>query len=284
MACGYNGVLRLISEYCSRPEFFAQSTAAFWDDPHISKQMLSSHLDPDSDGASRKHTAIDKEVRWILEASGLHDGDSVLDLGCGPGLYCVRFYQNDLSATGMDYSRRSIQYAKRYAENNGLDIEYVLQNYLTIEYNARFHLITLINYDFGVLPDEDRDKLVRRIYRALRPDGYFVFDVFTPHHHDETCESRTWSYKETGFWRATPHLVLEEVFKYPQHSVLLHQCTVFDGKRDVAAYRIWDHAYTRESIGEVLLQNGFSDMRFYADLTGREYAENSKRLAIMVRK
>ena len=107
MACGCNGFLKLISEYCSKPKLFAQSTAAFWDDPHISEQMLSSHLDPDSDGASRKHTTIDEEVRWILEASGLHDGDSVLDLGCGPGLYCVRFYQNDLSVTGMDYSRRS---------------------------------------------------------------------------------------------------------------------------------------------------------------------------------
>jgi len=46
--------------------------------------------DRGTDTSSRRHAFIDRSVDWIVDAAGLAAGDSVLDLGCGPGLYATR--------------------------------------------------------------------------------------------------------------------------------------------------------------------------------------------------
>jgi len=76
-------------KYSKQPEVFAMGTSNFWDDPYISKNMLAAHLNPDWDAASRRPRTIDKTVAWIND-NFLHGQSTVLDLGCGPGLYAER--------------------------------------------------------------------------------------------------------------------------------------------------------------------------------------------------
>ncbi len=276
--------LENISRYLRKPKLFANSTSPFWDDPYISTQMLAAHLDPNQDVASRKHKTIDKLTDWITKRTGLVKGDKVLDLGCGPGLYCRRFARKGLKVTGIDYSKRSIQYATKYAQQNRLDVDYLYGNYLTIDYPQDFDLIVLIYYDFGVLSDQDRDLLLRKIHRSLKPGGFFVFDVRTTCYHDSIAESRSWSFQKSGFWRATPHLLLSEMFKYPKSNVLLYQYVVIDDNSCIDAYNIWDQAYSIKSISRLLAKNNFSDLEFYADLTGEEDRDDSETLGIIARK
>ena len=63
----------------------------FWDDEHISLQMLNAHLNPNYDGASRKLEFIEKSVDWISKILPSEHYPSVLDIGCGPGLYTERY-------------------------------------------------------------------------------------------------------------------------------------------------------------------------------------------------
>ena len=84
-----------------RPEpFSAYTTPAFWDDPHVSGQMLVHHLDPVSDRASRPHAVIERSVRWLVPELGLRAGDRVLDLGCGPGLYAAALAREGIEVLG----------------------------------------------------------------------------------------------------------------------------------------------------------------------------------------
>ena len=271
-------------KHIQKPKLFAKSTGPFWDDLHISAQMLKAHLDPDSDLASRKHVTIDKAVEWIIKELALQKGDQILDLGCGPGLYCTRFAEREMVVTGIDYSKRSIQYANEYATSNKLEIEYIYKDYLTVDYNDAFDLVVLIYYDFGVLSDQDRDLLLGKIYKSIKPGGHFVFDVFTPKYHDSIKEERTWKREKQGFWRPVPYLLLTEKIKYPDQNVLLTQYAVIDENSKIDIYRIWDHAYTKHSISKVLSDAGFNDVRFYADITGSEYSDNLKTLAIIAKK
>ncbi len=113
-----------------KPEPFTPGEPLFWNDPHISSQMLRFHLDPDIEAASRHPQTIDRAVVWLIDTLSLKQGDSVLDLGCGPGLYTSRLARAGLQVTGVDYSRRSIEYATGYANENHLDITYRYENYL----------------------------------------------------------------------------------------------------------------------------------------------------------
>jgi 2-polyprenyl-3-methyl-5-hydroxy-6-metoxy-1,4-benzoquinol methylase len=271
-------------KHMAKPKLFAKSTAPFWDDTHISEQMLKAHLDPKSDLASRKHEIIDKLVEWIVKESTLQKGNRILDLGCGPGLYCTRFAEKEMIVTGIDYSKQSIQYAKEYATSNKLDIEYIYKDYFTIDYNNVFDLVTLIYYDFGVLSDQDRDLLLGKIYKSLKPSGYFVFDVFTPKYHDSIKEERTWESEKKGFWKAEPYMLLTEKFKYPEYNVLLTQYMVVDENSKIDIYRIWDHAYAKVTISKILSASGFCEIKVYEDLTGKIYSKESQTMGIIAGK
>ena len=276
--------MRNLLRQIQKPELFAKNTAPFWDDPHISEEMLKAHLDPNRDLASRKHETIDRSVEWITTGLALRKGNRILDLGCGPGLYCTKFAEREFIVTGMDYSKRSIQYAKEYTTSNELTIVYIHKDYLTIDYNNMFDLVTLIYCDFGVLSDQDRDLLLCKIHKSLKPGGSFVFDVCTLEYHNSVKEERTWNYEKKGFWRPIPYLLLAEKIKYPKQDVLLTQYFVIDNNSNFDIFRIWDHAYTKDSISKALSNAGFNDIQFYGDLTGREYSDHSETMDIIARK
>ena len=167
MAEGSFGLdLERLRRLAERPSLFAPHEAPFWDDPHISKGMLAAHLDPEWDSASRPHRVIDREVGWIVGQLRLPAGASVLDLGCGPGLYCERLHARGLRVTGVDLSPRSIAHARQSAADKSLAIEYVLADYTSLDLEGEFDAALIINLDFAVLPDGPRDRLPRR-----RPAG-----------------------------------------------------------------------------------------------------------------
>lgn len=56
----------------------------------------------------------------------------------------------------------------------------VHQNYLEMEYENEFDIITLIYCDFGVLPSKDRALLLKKVNTALKPDGVFILDGLKP--------------------------------------------------------------------------------------------------------
>ncbi len=118
-------ILKLI-QLQTKPEPFSPGEPLFWDDPHISSQMLKAHLDPEVDAASRRPETIEQTVTWLIDHIQLQSGQTVLDLGCGPGLYSVRFAQRGITVTGIDYSHRSIDYANQSVENSGLPISFRL--------------------------------------------------------------------------------------------------------------------------------------------------------------
>lgn len=266
----------------TRPKVFEAGEPLFWDDPHISSEMLRAHLDPKVDAASRRPETIDTTVAWLVDHLGLEPGDSVLDLGCGPGLYCTRLHQRRLRVTGMDYSHRSLDYARAAAAQSGRDIGYVYQNYLTLDLFEQFDAIFLIYCDFAVLAPSDRDDLLGRVRRALKPGGRFAFDVFTPANRPAT-ETSSWVARERGFWRPDPYLCLENTFYYPEEQVFLDQYVVVGEDLSVKVYRNWDQVYTPEAIMPVLEAQGFRDAEFWGDLAGAPYNPDAPCLGIICR-
>lgn len=272
--------LKILAETGEKPILFSAGEKLFWDDPHISQKMLEAHLNPDWDAASRKPEIIDATVDWLVNSLILKKGSRILDIGCGPGLYCTRLYRHGLDVTGMDYSRNSIDYAVRYAAENNMDIRYIYQNYLTMDYEEEFDAIFLIFCDLGALSDIDRDNLLQKVHRALKPGGFFVFDVFTKYYRREKPASN-WYVSETGFWKPYPHLVLEQGFHYEEENVLLNRYTVMDERGNMWDYRVWDHYYSVESISKVLREQDFKIQEVWSDLTGKALEEEAGTLGVV---
>ena len=169
-----------ILQALEKPPLYTKTKGEFWNDSYISQQMLKAHLDPEFEGASRKLEFIESSASWIKELVPPAEFSSLLDVGCGPGLYTERFSRQGYRVTGIDFSRRSIEYARRSAAGQGLDIAYFCQDYLEMSFREPFDFATMIYCDYGALSDVDRKGLMNRIYRQLKPGGKFLFDVFVP--------------------------------------------------------------------------------------------------------
>jgi SAM-dependent methyltransferase len=268
----------------ARPPLLAPHGAPFWDDRHVGEGMLEAHLDPDREAASRAHDRIDREVAWLVDALGLTPGRDVLDLGCGPGLYCTRLARRGLAVTGVDVSPVSIDHARGRAEADGLPIVYERLDYRALDRTAAFDAALMVYFDLGVLPDADRDEVLRRVHRALRPGGAFAFDVLTPHALRRREERRSWAVRPSGFWRPGPYLELTASYRYPEDDAFCTQTAIVDPNGRATVYRMWDRGYTPATLAPVLEAAGLLLEGRWADLTGAAYRDDSDGLAALARK
>ena len=275
-------IISEIMKYSGRPRPFEPGEPRFWDDPHISKGMLAAHLDPESDAASRKHVTIDKDVDNLLASGFLKPGDRILDLGCGPGLYCSRLAERDLKMTGVDISERSLDYARRYALEHGVQIDYRLLNFFDIDFSGEFDAVIQCHGELNTFSDEKLDELLSRLHRALKNGGLLIFDSSTRGVRMKVGLKNGWYVSESGYWRPGPHLVLEMGFDYPENDIWLNRYIVVDEAR-VAVYNLWFHDYALETICPVLEKSGYEIVRVWNDMTGTPYEPGGDNITIVAR-
>jgi SAM-dependent methyltransferase len=251
------------------PKLYEPGTATMWDDDHISGHLLLMHLDKSTDAASRKQETIQKTVVWI--ESHLHEKADILDLGCGPGLYCELLAEHGYSVFGVDVSRRSIAHAKEQASRNHLSIEYLCRDYLDLSYENRFDLVMMIYCDFCVLIPQDRDRLLDVVFHALKPGGLFLFDALNenaPGYMEITKKS--FEIAESGFWRDEPYLTLSDKVHYKKEHVILQQHIVCTDADPPAIYLFWNHYYHPDTLGSLLCDHGLTVREKRDDLVAED--------------
>lgn len=272
-----------IFSYLHKPEIYQDSTANFWKDDYISIRLLEAHLNPDGDAATRNNTFVDTSVDWIASIAPPKQFPKLLDIGCGPGIYAEKFYQKSYCVTGVDFSKRSIAYAKSCAAKKNASISYQIKDYLKMTFENEFDLITLIYCDFGVLSPHDRHLLLTNIYAALKPNGRFIFDVFTPKFHAGKPESNAWKYCPTGFWKEGPHLCLDSFYRYDECATVLNQ-TIVITEETVDCYNIWEHTFTTAEIIKELASAGFLVDNFYGDVSGAALLPDCETICTVAKK
>lgn len=258
-----------------KPALYEKSAAPFWDDAHISKGMLEAHLNAGWDAASRKHRFIDRSVDWIASVAPPAEYPRLLDLGCGPGLYAERFAKAGYTVTGIDFSKRSIDYAKKQNETSLHKIDYLYQDYLTLDYCERFDVVTIIYCDYGALPPEDRKALCDNAFRALRPGGVFILDVFSMSHFENEQQGDFFDFCENGgFWSASPYLCLNSYLRFADESVLCRRHVVAT-EREVNRYIVYDQCFSESSLLSEIETSGFQKVGIYADVSGKPLSKKS---------
>lgn len=276
-------MLQAIRTYLKKPDLFEKSQTKFWDDPHISQSMLKAHLDPSLESATRKLDFVKQSVDWISDILPPWQYKRLLDLGCGPGIYAELFNARGYQVTGVDISRNSIQYAKNAAKDNRSNIRYQNIDYIQSPIMGEYDLATMIYCDFGVLSGKEREMLLRKVYHALSPKGCFLFDVFTPFEYENRKEYKIWNYEESGFWRKTPYLLLQSLYRYDGDNTFLNQYIVAaDG--EIACYNNWEHTFEIKELETALLEAGFNDLQFFRNVTGAKYEYGNNTICAIAKK
>lgn len=278
--------LTLLEQITKKPKLFAKDDGNFWQDPYISEHILNAHLDEESNEGSRKYETIIKSVNWLYQYMNLPEESKLLDLGCGPGLYSEHFFGQGFDVTGIDFSQNSIDFATYQSQECNYPIEYICKNYLNIDYNNQFDVITLIYGDLCVLSHQDRDQLLQKVKKALKPGGYLIFDVFTKHYFHKDTPKQSWyfSQEDEGFWSEKEHMLIQSHFKYKKEKIRLDQYHILFKDGNIRTHRIWKHYFNLERVKQMVESHGFTIKDYWSDLCGSKYDEKSPWIGMIVQK
>jgi 2-polyprenyl-3-methyl-5-hydroxy-6-metoxy-1,4-benzoquinol methylase len=274
-----------LKEINRRPALFEHYTAAeLWTDEHTSSKMLDHHLNASSDVSSRNTEFIERSASWIVRRFGLTENKSVADFGCGPGLYTTRLAASGADITGIDFSERSLRYARERAQSNGISIDYVCSDYLDFESDKRFDLITLIMCDFCALSLDQRRALLDKFLVHLKEGGAVLLDVYSLRAFDAREEHATYAHNLLdGFWSSAPYFGFLNTFKYGSENVVLDKYTIVEERRVRVIYN-WLQYFSVEALSAELEDRGFVVNDVVGDVAGATVDPEAHEFAIVAQK
>jgi SAM-dependent methyltransferase len=243
--------------------------------------MLKHHLNEDVDISSRNIKFIDRSVKWILSKFNITAETRIADFGCGPGLYTARLARTGANVTGIDFSQRSIDFAKETATREGLSINYVNRDYLEYETDKRFDLVLMIMCDLCALSPVQRKSVLDKFHLILKPGGAVLLDVYSLMAFNQ-CEEKA-IYQANlldGFWSPNKYYGFLNTFKYDDEKVVLDKYTIVETKRIRTIYN-WLQYFSPESLENEFTESGFVIEKLFADVAGSPFDPESEEFAVV---
>jgi SAM-dependent methyltransferase len=220
-----------------------------------------------------------QEVEFVVEQLGLETGARVLDLACGHGRHSLELARRGFRVTGVDLSPRSLELARRAAEAEALELEFVRSDMREIAFDDEFDAALNLFTAFGYFErEEENQRVLEAVARALRPGGAFLIDVINPLGLARRYQTRIW----------------EDV---PEDAIMLseHDWDVLAG-RNVAVWR-FVHAdgtrgelrhsvrmYAPWELASMLERAGLPVERGWGDFEGTPLSHESRRLILLGRR
>jgi len=269
-------------EINKRTEPFQFYTAEeLWADEYTSKKMLEYHLNESIDVSSRNINFINQSVDWISNRFNLNSNSDIIDFGCGPGFYANRFAEKGINVTGIDFSKRSIEYAKQIASNSDLNVNYIHKNYLDFETNKKYDLITMIMCDFCALSPNQRKIMLGKFTNLLKPNGKILLDVYSLNYFNQKEELSAYELNHlNNFWSPDDYYCFINSFKYNDIKVTLDKYTIIEKKRTRVVYN-WLQCFSMESLKKEFEENNLIIDDIYSDVSGRDYNPKSLEFAVV---
>jgi SAM-dependent methyltransferase len=274
----------LLKSINQKPDPFEFSNSEeLWNTPYLSNNMLKYHLNEDIDVASRKKKFIEKSIDWITHHFSIGTNSRICDFGCGPGLYTLGLAEKKAVVTGIDFSRNSIEYAKKIADQHGVRINYVLENYLNFETTEKFDLITMIMCDFCVLSPEQRRMILNKFNFFLNDGGSILLDVYSLKAFDSRVETTSYEHQlMEGFWSENDYYGFLNTFKYPAEKVVLDKYTIIEKNKSWQIFN-WMQCFNLESLAQEADKSNLVISDVFSDVAGTQFSEYGDEFAVILK-
>ncbi|OGU69679.1 MAG: hypothetical protein A2W30_00370 [Ignavibacteria bacterium RBG_16_36_9] len=224
----------------------------------------------------RDQTEAERLVELIAKSLNLKANSSVLDMACGAGRHAVTFAKSGFKVTAVDLSQRLISEAKKNANQEGVELDFVLSDILEYETSKKFDLVVNLFTSIGYFEnDEENYAVIKKAFNLLNQGGYFVLDYFN---------------KDFLLKNLIPTTVFSE------NGMKITQNRSIEGSRIVKKITIENNGSSEKFYESVRLYNyeeiliyikkaGFKIIKQYGDYFGNNYeSETSPRLIIFAMK
>jgi len=205
-----------------------------------------------------------EEVRLFSEILGIKENDTLLDLACGQGRHLIELAQKgNYNLNGLDRSRYLIQRAKNVSKKHGLSIGFKEGDARKLPYPTdHFDFVTILGNSFGYFETTDDDvKILKEIFRILKPGGKVLMDIADGSFLREHFTARSWEWidkkyfvcRERSLAADNERLISREVITHTEKGVVVDQ---FYAER----------LYTSENLIELMEKVNFREATFHGKI------------------
>lgn len=118
------------------------------------------------------------EVAFIRRVLHLRKGQRVLDCPCGNGRIARELAAAGCRVAGVDFKPAFIQAARRHLRKKNLHAEFHVGDMRRLDFDGEFHAALNWSGSFGYFDDEDNQRTLTALARAVRPGGRVLIDQF----------------------------------------------------------------------------------------------------------
>jgi SAM-dependent methyltransferase len=134
-----------------------------------------------------------QEVDFLEAVMGLEKGARILDLACGHGRHAVELARRGYKVVGQDLNSFFLEKAKEAAKGARVQVQWIQGDMREILFEREFDAIVNLFTAFGYLEtDEEDEKVLRQVAKALKLGGKFVLDVMNREWVMRNYQARDW--------------------------------------------------------------------------------------------
>ncbi|MBN2135856.1 MAG: class I SAM-dependent methyltransferase [Acidobacteria bacterium] len=221
-----------------------------------------------------------EEVEGVIDLLSLTNDMKILDLCCGYGRHTLELARRGFKVTGYDLSSVFLENAKKKAQEEGLDIDFIYGDMRELPFLEEYDVVLNLFTSFGYFSHEENKDVLQRVARALVPNGRFLIQslCFTGLIRNVINDGNSFISEDEGVI-----MLDKQTWNLEKNELNAQRKLIFDDnrRRDVNfSIKIYTLAEMLRMFHEVDLQL----VDYYANLKGDPYTLDSKHFTIIVEK
>lgn len=229
-----------------------------------------------------------EESRWaeapdVAEAvkriTGLEEGASVLDAGCGPGRISVELALLGLKVTGVDLMQPFLDAAAESAEAEGVSLNLEKADLRTYKSDFLYDAVVNLYTSFGYCDTIEEDvQILKTISSVLREGGWFIMECLSRENAVHYFTEGEW------FKRAGKTVLTEFSVEGAWEGLKSHWILIDDKTGERVDHTFVQRLYSAVELKRHILASGFSSCEIYGDFDLSPYNEKARTMVLVCRK
>ena len=216
------------------------------------------------------------ETAFIARSLRAPERGELLDLACGFGRHAIGMAKLGYRVTGVDFNPHYLEIAAADAAAAGVTVTWKSGDMRALGFERAFDAVYSYFTSFGYFEDDENERVLAEVARALRPGGAFLLEMVNRDRLLTHSQQRTWSQREDGA------LLMEETsLEWVSSRVVTRQLLIDPqgGSQVTKEFRL--RTYTCAELAALLRRHGMDVREVSGGAEGEPYGPESRRLAIV---
>lgn len=230
-------------------------------------------------GADLTHERTLAEIDFLEETLAIKKGAKILDCPCGHGRHSIELARRGYEVTGQDLNGFFLEEAKKAAKHAGVSVRWVKHDMREVPFESEFDFALNLFTAFGYLEsDEEDQKALDQVTKALKPGGRFVLDVINRDRIVRTYRAKDWQQLSDGSM-----IISEKQFDHTTGRNNEKRTWIWpNGKRET--FSLFVRMYTVVELVAMFGKAGLTLKETYGSYTGDPLTFDSSRYILVAEK